>query len=153
SKDPKARMGEQLPSAWDSRIGELEQDALGSGFEGKLALGLSELRGEVGREEGRRNEIERDFKDFGDRTPSLFGGNMKMHSERAQAVLKEFDRIESGPEESLLAGKPSAMRGRVSDRIYGESGEFRGHRDHRDKLAELHGRVQPALETAERVDQ
>jgi hypothetical protein len=153
SKDPKTRMGEQLPSAWDSRVGELEQDALRSGFEGRLALGLSELNGEIGREEGRRNQIAGDLKDFDARVPSLFGGNMKMHSERAQADLKEFDKIESGPEEALFAGKTSAMRGRVSDRLYGESGEFRGHRDHRDKLTELHGRVQPALETAERVDQ
>jgi hypothetical protein len=45
------------------------------------------------------------------------------------------------------------MRGRVSDKIYGQDAEFRGHRDHRDKLSELDARVAPALETAKKVNQ
>lgn len=151
--DRNARIGEDVPSRWTGRETELEQDAVRTGFEGKLALSLQSLQGEIGRERGWTATIDGQLKNFDKHVPALFGGTLGGEAKKGRADLKEFSDREIAPEDALLAAKTSAMRGRVSDRIYSESGEFRGHRDRRDRLQSLFdAKVDPAYQAAKQID-
>jgi len=83
----------------------------------------------------------------------MFGGKMKEHQARGERDLAEFRGSEMVPEEGLLAAANQAMRERVSDRLYRESGDFKAHRDRMDRLAEtLESKVKPVADIARSID-
>lgn len=152
SQDPAKRLGEQTLATWQGRINDEQAKAAARGFDGDLAVRLQEMSIEEGRETAAAGRIGGDFKTFKDKVPSLFGGNMSSQFDRADEALQSFKSGEIDAEDAVRAAADAAMRGRVDGRLYAANAEYQGHRDHRDRLGDLHDRVEPVLEQAQRVD-
>ncbi|MBI5202656.1 MAG: hypothetical protein HY925_13780 [Elusimicrobia bacterium] len=151
--DPGKRIGVTAPQRWRETIAANEAEAKQTGFEGRLALILRNMSGEITAEETRAGELQQHVDRFGEVSPTLFGGAMKAQHEKGKADLEEFRKNEIGVERGMLTGANAAMRGRVSDRLYAEREDFKTHRDHGDRLSESYDRnVAPALASAREVD-
>ncbi|MFA6004530.1 MAG: hypothetical protein WC881_10730, partial [Elusimicrobiota bacterium] len=154
SPDAGKRIGVVTPPAWKQEVSALEAPAKESGFEGYLALKLQALRAETNKEDAKAARLEQDLKNFEKAVPSLFGGKLKDQLGKGQKDLAEFQTTEINPEKTLLTGTDNSMRNRVSDRLYSEGPEFRGHRNHRDRLVNLYDRsLGPTIKVAQNVDE
>jgi hypothetical protein len=153
SRDPMRRLGGYTLEAWKSRLSAAEEDAAGSGFEGRLALALKEMSTEDARGERHFRGLGGHFDAFDQAVPTLFGGAMRGDLEAARADLDSLRKSELGPEDSLYEKVVADMRRRVSDRLYGEREDFRTRRDRYDALAALYDDgVHPAASQARDID-
>jgi hypothetical protein len=158
NNDPDARhrlSGATLP-AWKSQLGGFDTQAQAKvtrESEGPLALALVELAGEMKAEQAvlvSHNAAIAQFEDF---VPAAFGGPMAKEVKRAKQLVSELKDGELNGEQELHGALTTKMRGRVSDRLAGENGEFKQRRVRHGDLKTLReGPVEGALHEAQRAD-
>ncbi|OGW88861.1 MAG: UDP-glucose 4-epimerase GalE, partial [Omnitrophica bacterium RIFCSPHIGHO2_12_FULL_44_12] len=143
--------GEFLPT-WQQELDGFEKGAIRMGFEGNLARRLRDLQSEIDRENREIAEWTAWIGDFEKAVPMLFAGGMKKELKAAETDLKEFSETERNPEQSLFDAKNMAMRGRVSEKLYGQNPEFKVHRDRRDRLQTLFNqKINPVVGMANQI--
>lgn len=153
SADAAQRAGGQLPAHWSESVAALEGEAARTGKEGALARELKALSAEIAQENVTAGQLQGDIQRFEKTVPGMFGGQLKDQAAKANAELQRFRDMEIAPETALHARANGAMRGRVSDRIYGERDEFKKRRDRFDRLSALSGGpLKSATELAHKVD-
>jgi hypothetical protein len=152
SRDPSSRIGGELPETWTTRLEVDESQARQTAFEGHLALQLKSLANEIDSETRAGRDIQRDIEIFAGFVPRIFGGEMHAQVKAARDDLAAYESAEVAPENEIHARFSRAMRRRVSDRMYGESDEFRRHRDRFDRLAALCGKLDAVVSTARGID-
>jgi len=153
SSHERQRVGGRTPRAWQERFGALEQEALARGFDGKVALELEALRAEVAGQDGAREKQAAAIQAFKKQTPWLFARKMKADLARVSAAAGRFGQ-EGQLEAQLAESKTSAMRGRVSDRLAGADGEYRGHRQRLTTLDGLYtNKLQPAVTLVKEISE
>ncbi|MDD5629116.1 MAG: hypothetical protein PHU21_08625, partial [Elusimicrobia bacterium] len=158
STDPAQRIGGLTPEAWKKGIaaardaGAQKPEKL---REGALARVLKDFHGELSRESAEARRLDGLLSEYEKTVPAVFGGKLKDQVKAAKAEIQRFKDAELSAESGVRAAENAAMRGRVSDRIYGQDQvpEFIKRRDHHDSLARLaEGPMKSAVGTARGVD-
>jgi hypothetical protein len=156
STDSKVRLSGATLPAWKTHLGDIDGTASAKvtrDSEGKLALALIDLKGEIHSEQAVLQRHQAAVQQFEDRVPALFGGQMGKEAQAAKQKVAQLHDNEIKGEADLHVQLNTKMRGRVSDRIAGESGEFKSRRIRHGKLKILReGALGTALSHAHEAD-
>ncbi|MCX5796200.1 MAG: hypothetical protein NTY77_11945 [Elusimicrobia bacterium] len=158
SEEPGRRVGGLTPQAWKDAIRGAQtagQQRPERAREGELARVLKDFHGELSREKAEAGRFDALLGEFQKTVPLVFGGNLKDQAKTAKAEIQRFKDSEISVEGGIHEAEDSAMRKRVSDRIYGQDQqpEFIKRRDHHDSLTGLaEGPLKSAVGLARSVD-
>ena len=140
SPDVKKRLSGRTLDVWQGQLGGLEAGARAQVTpmsEGKLALALKDVAREIEQEKAVVERHDQAIARFDDHVPVAFGGDMARESKTTKEQVQRLASVEVEGEIALHANLTRAMRGRVSDRLAGESGEFKQRRERHGALTQL----------------
>ncbi|MBF0521685.1 MAG: UDP-glucose 4-epimerase GalE [Candidatus Omnitrophica bacterium] len=150
--NPAQRMGGNVPSAWKTRLGSQERDAVETGREGILALTLNNLSNEIGIQLRLINVEKKHINQFKKVAPTFFKGEMGTDIGKVDSSLTNYFVNENTTETQMLNDYTFRQRDRVNKMLYKTNASYHWHSDHFSGLSNFHQKkLSPAIQSADKI--